>query len=403
MTTGAAAVQPFVIRHSSFVICIDAHQLARTESRATPAPAVVDPRRRLRYCLGAFVLLLIFVWCRAVQLEISQGAAFREEALRPHRRETPLPAARGRILARDGSVLACDQPVAAVAVQYRYFEEPPRQAWLEQLARQRLPKDQRRNAARLAEEVQKLRQERDELHRRLAALCGVELAQWQARASRLQNRVERIAAEARRRQIEAARSAPPRDDATWADRFSTALHRIFEPARDALPETVTVAEELADHVLAEGIPAAAVAEIQQHAEQFPGTRILRLTRRTYPAGALAAHVLGYLGPPSAPIADQAVGNALRGVPYDRHSSSSRNATEGVPYSGDARRESRNPIWLAAPASSSNARPCCAGGPESASKSAIMPAADPGTRKTMPILPECPDRPFMKPNRSPAVM
>ena len=264
----------------------------------TAAPAVVDPRRRLRCCLGAFVLLLIVVWCRAVQLEISQGATFREEALRPNRREKPLPAARGRILARDGTVLACDREVAAVAVEYRYLEEPPRQAWLEQLARKRLPKDQRRNAARLAEEVQKLRQERDELHRRLAALCGIDLPQWQARAGKVQNRVERIAADARRRQIEAARSAPPpRDDASWADRFSAALHEIFEPARDAVPETVTVAEELADHVLAEDVPAAAVAEIQQHAEHYPGTRIISLTRRTYPAGALAAHVLGYLGPP----------------------------------------------------------------------------------------------------------
>ena len=69
----------------------------------TAPPAVVDPRRRLRCCLGAFVLLLIVVWCRAVQLEISQGAAFREEALRPNRREKTLPAARGRILARDGT------------------------------------------------------------------------------------------------------------------------------------------------------------------------------------------------------------------------------------------------------------------------------------------------------------
>ena len=71
------------------------------------------------WCLGAFVLLLVAVWCRAVQLEISQGAAFRAEALRPNRREKPLPAARGRILARDGTVLACDREVAAVAVEYR--------------------------------------------------------------------------------------------------------------------------------------------------------------------------------------------------------------------------------------------------------------------------------------------
>src|SRR5271169_1244021 len=90
----------------------------------TPASAVVDSRRRLRCCLGAFILLLIFVWCRAAQLEVSQGAAFREEALRPNHREKPLPAMRGRILARDGTVLACDREAAAVAVEYRYLEEP---------------------------------------------------------------------------------------------------------------------------------------------------------------------------------------------------------------------------------------------------------------------------------------
>jgi penicillin-binding protein 2 len=304
---------------------------------STAAPAVVDPRRRLRCCLAAFVVLLAAVWCRAVQLEVGQGATFRAEALRPERREKTLPAARGKILARDGTLLACDREVDAVAVEYRYLEEPPRQTWLEQLARKGLPPDQRRNSARLAEEVQKLRQEREDLHRRLAALCGIDPHQWQARAAQVQQRVERIAAGVRRRQLEAARSTPPpRDDASWGDRFWAALHEILEPARDTVPESTTVAEELTDHVLAEDIPAAAAAEIQQHAELFPGTRIVRLTRRTYPAGALAAHVIGYLG--RTPRVDHAVGNALRGVPDSAPASSNategRNAAEGVPYSRD---------------------------------------------------------------------
>ena len=257
---------------------------------------VVDPRRRLRCCVGAFAVLLLFVvWYRAAQLQVIQGAAFREVALRPIRREKPLPAPRGRILARDGTVLACDRIVNAVAVDYRWLEDPPRQAWLEQLARKRLPNDQRRSATRLAAEVAKLRDERDELHKRLAALCTIDLAQWQARARRVQARVERIAAGARRRQIEAARAVPQsRADQTWSDRLSTALHEILEPARDAVPAAVTVAEELSDHVLAEDVPAAAVAEIQSHADQYPGTRIVQLTRRSYPHGELAAHVLGYL-------------------------------------------------------------------------------------------------------------
>jgi penicillin-binding protein 2 len=263
-------------------------------------PAVIDPRRRLRSCLGMFVLLLILVWCRIVQLEIGQGATFREEALRPIRREKPLPAARGRILARDGTVLAHDREIAAVAVQYRYLEEPPRQAWLEQQARRQLPKDQRRDAVRLAREVTKIQRERDELHRRLAELCGVSLVQWQARARNVQNRVEQIAADTRGRQIEVAHSAPPRDDASWAERLFSAAREIFEPAHNAVPEVVTVAEELADHVLAEDISPAAAKEIQSHAERYPGTQIVSLTRRTYPAGTLASHVLGYLGPQATP-------------------------------------------------------------------------------------------------------
>ncbi len=78
----------------------------------THVPTVVDPRRRLRICLAGFAALLLLVFGRAVQLEVTQGAGFRAAALRPIERETVLPAARGRILARDGTVLAYDRAVA---------------------------------------------------------------------------------------------------------------------------------------------------------------------------------------------------------------------------------------------------------------------------------------------------
>jgi penicillin-binding protein 2 len=305
--------------------------------------AVVDPRRRLRWCLGAFVLLLLAVWCRAVQLEIGQGATFREEALRPNRREKLLPAARGRILARDGTVLACDREVAAVAVQYRCLEEPPRPAWLQQQARERLPGDQRRNAARVAEEVEKLRRERDDLHRRLSALCGIDFSQWQARARKVQDRVERIAADVRRRPVETARSAPPRDGASWGERFSAALREIFGPARDAVPETITVAEELADHVLAEEIPPAAAAEIRRHAEQYPGARIVSLTRRSYPAGTFAAHVLGYLGP--RPSTHHAPHDALNHAQRDEYAEAIHHAERDEYNVGCTGIEQQCETWL----------------------------------------------------------
>ena len=101
----------------------------------TTLRAVVDPQRRLRICLAVFAVLLLVVFGRAVQLEVTEGAGFRAAALRPIERETVLPAARGRILARDGTVLAYDRAVQAVAVEYRWLEEPADNGWL--LARAR--------------------------------------------------------------------------------------------------------------------------------------------------------------------------------------------------------------------------------------------------------------------------
>ncbi len=78
---------------------------------AMPVRGVVDPRRRLRLTLVGLTALLAIVFGRAVQLEVGQGAAFRESATRPLRRTISLPGPRGRILARDGAVLACDRDI----------------------------------------------------------------------------------------------------------------------------------------------------------------------------------------------------------------------------------------------------------------------------------------------------
>ena len=66
-----------------------------------------------------------------------------------------LPAARGRILARDGTVLACDETIRAVAVEYRWLQDPPDERWLRNMARMRLPKADRKNAEKLAAEKAK--------------------------------------------------------------------------------------------------------------------------------------------------------------------------------------------------------------------------------------------------------
>ena len=254
-----------------------------------PKTNVVDPRRRLRICLAGFVALLLVVFGRTVQLELTQGAGFRAEALRPVEKETTLPAPRGRILARDGTVLAYDRTTQAVAVHYRWLQNPPDERWLRTTVRARLSRGERQNGQKLAAEKAKVLAERADLMCGLAKLCGLSSSQLAARTRRIQVRAEHIAAAAnRRRQSETTETAGP--DESWAVRIRRLL------LEDPPPPRIIVAEELAYHVVADDVPAAVVTEIQAHADRYPGAKIVELARRTYPGGTLAAHALGHLGP-----------------------------------------------------------------------------------------------------------
>jgi penicillin-binding protein 2 len=286
--------------------------------------ATVDPRARLRRLGIGFALLSAIVAARVVSLEVVYGDAYRAEAERPIEREIALPAVRGRILAADGTVLAYDEPTVSLAVQYRWFEEPADRDWLRRTARARLSRAERRDEARLAGEQERVLAERRDLHAQLAKLGGMSLAEFDARAGDVQRRVERIAESVNRRQQEAFASrttsdSPDADD-SWSARARTFLEKVLiagEP--DVPPAHVTVTEELIEHPLCDSLSLAAVAEIEAHPDQYPATRIVHGTRRRYPGGQLAAHLLGYLGPSDGRQAGQ-VGierqyeSILRGTP-----------------------------------------------------------------------------------------
>ncbi|MHC4402312.1 MAG: penicillin-binding transpeptidase domain-containing protein [Planctomycetota bacterium] len=278
----------------------------RIGSAGREAPNVVDSLRRARLCLALFAALLLLVLGRVVQLEIGHGAAFRAEAARPLVRRESIPGVRGRILARDGTVLACDKQVLAVAVHYRWLEEPADASWLRRTARSRLSASERRDSRRVAAEEARVWEERDDATRRLADLCGLSAEEWKHRAQRIQARVERIAGNVnRQRQAHSGRpprgNGPPRRPAD--EPSGSLLGRIGSYVVDALRESmdepsarwITVAEELDYHVVVEDVPLATVAEIESHPERYPCLKIIDRRQRSYPAGRLAAHVLGHLG------------------------------------------------------------------------------------------------------------
>jgi penicillin-binding protein 2 len=248
----------------------------------------------------------LLVFARAVQLEVTQVAAFRAEAAKPLVRRHSQRGVRGRILARNGTVLACDKETLALAVHYRWLEEPPNPRWLRWTARSRLARADRKDPQRVSAEEARVRAERAELWQRLARLSGLSAEEWNRRARRIQTRVERIAESVNRRHLAQSdrqeKSPQPsrqpevgQTDSLLA-RLRAAVVEILRASIDEPPQQITVAEQLDYHVMVENVPLALVAETEANPDRYPCVKIVLRSRRIYPAGPLAAHLLGHLGP-----------------------------------------------------------------------------------------------------------
>ncbi len=287
---------------------IDWHQRRHETFRP---PVVVDSRRRLRICLFVFLAAVVVIFLRVVQLEISYGAGYRAEASRGEEKRVAVSAPRGRILAADGTVLASNKPVACLAVEYRLLQNPSDPSWLRAAARKKLSAKDRKSAKALEDAKRQVTSERDEEMRRLAALAKVDFVEWQARAAKIQARVERMSEAANRRQKVAFEESRKNEaDQSWRSRV---MRFLCEPPP---PQKIIVAEERQSHVLAEDVPSSLIDELTDHADAFPGASIVQKTRRDYPQGTLAAHALGYLGETDDASSDDAQGASFdekRGV------------------------------------------------------------------------------------------
>ncbi len=251
---------------------------------------------RLELLNWVTVVGALVVMARLVALEAAYGARFRQMASRPVVSERTDFPARPRILARDGTVLAADSAVPALAVHYRYLEAPPNEAWLAAVARSRLPPRMRRQPAAVAAEAARLRRQHAEVRMALARACGMQPADFSARARAIQRRVQAMQAV-----VQASQQWPDRPSSAqrtpaaqegWLDHLAALWHRLREPPPQSAT-TFTLAEELWYHVICERLTLEAVAEIEAHPERYPGALILHVARREYPCGASAAHVVGY--------------------------------------------------------------------------------------------------------------
>jgi penicillin-binding protein 2 len=273
---------------------LDWHDFVNEHSDSS---VVESTRHRLRWLVALFGLASLLVLGRAIQLEVRDGTAFREIASQPVRQKHLVAAPRGRILARDGTVLAADRSVRAVALEYRYLQDPPDAKWLRRMARARLARAQRNQPGTLEQTQRALRDEIAAMHARLARLSGLDEAEWRRRISRVESRVQTLAERIDRqrferfesRQIEAELQAAEEDSS-----FTAILCELFAPPEPLPPPAVVLAEQRALHPILHDPPPELVQAIERRPSEFPGVQLVEYAERRYPGATLAAHLIGHV-------------------------------------------------------------------------------------------------------------
>jgi penicillin-binding protein 2 len=270
------------------------------DEQADDAPTT-STRRRLRVILALFAAASAIIFARAIQLEVSDGDNFRRLATRPLEKTVAIPAQRGRILARDGTVLAADRKLKALAIQFRYLENPPNAAWLDRMTRARLPRAKRSRPERVAAVRAAIRVELANAQGRLAKLCGLSPDEWQTRTGRIQWHVDALATAVERRRLDRQQEIQERvADPLAAGELGMGaiVAGLFAPPEPLPPRAVILAEQVAYHRVVDDLPAEAALEIEKNPQAFPGAKVVEHTRREYPAGSLAAHLVGHVSPSS---------------------------------------------------------------------------------------------------------
>lgn len=259
------------------------------------------PRLRLVVLFMAFTLPVIPIVGRLAYVQIALADRFTSDWDRTQESEEPIPARDGRILTADGKVLAYDEPQFDLAVHYRWLEEPPNDAWLTQQARTRLKPTERRDRDKLATARAAVLAERDALWSALSAATGNSRDEYQLRCGSVQSRVERVHEYVSRLREQRKTAAERADDAAanqslWQRGWTAFASELTTPPQRPAREPLVIKEQLAYHVVAERVSLDAVAAVESLPSRYPGVEVRQTTHRVYPAGSLAAHIVGVRTP-----------------------------------------------------------------------------------------------------------
>lgn len=266
-----------------------------------------EPGVRLWWLFVAMTLPLLVVAGRLIYLQGFVAEGFAVETQQESESFEPIPARNGRIVASDGTVLAFDDERYRLLVHYRWLEEPPNERWLRDEALARLSRSERRDKGRVEQAKADVLARREVLWQSLAELAEVNPDKLADRRHDIQQRVERIHRLVEER-ASIARSASEKAEHREPENPSLALRgnpaqRAWDVVKHELTTTPTrerrdplrIAEQSDYHLLLDDVSREVVAEIETQPEQYPGVRTYLDSRRIYPHGRVAPHLVGYRG------------------------------------------------------------------------------------------------------------
>jgi len=277
----------------------------------------LDERPGLRIAaLFAVILLAVAVISgRLIHIQSHLAERYANEFDQTIERFEPIPSQEGRILAADGQTLAEDKRIYGVKVHYRWLEDPVDPAWLKAQALSRLERPARRDAQRVATEQQQVLELRSQLWKNLSRLTAIDARTLAGRRREIQKRVEKIYALIEQRKSGPGETAPageasPPAATVWQSLWRTVVAALTTPPVREAAEPLVIREQLDYHLLFPEVPLETAVEVEAHPELYPGTRIAESTRRMYPQGGIAPHVIGY----RTPLDDEAIASRRRRFP-----------------------------------------------------------------------------------------
>lgn len=241
----------------------------------------------LIFCVCSMAILARIAWVKVVlpekYLAVIEATTTEYEVL---------PARDGRILA-GSTVLATDVEQYTIEVHFRWLQEPADRTWLRQQVRARLSRSERSDSLLVSQMESEILAERERLKQSLLEVTAADPQEFEDTRKQIQDRVQRIADSVNRRADKSPKLVDTDNEDNVLIRAASAVRHALTsaPAREA-DDRIVVLEEESWHAVFDDVALPVAAEIREHPERFPGTRISSATDRIYPQQDLAAHVVG---------------------------------------------------------------------------------------------------------------